>query len=101
MAVLPKSKGPLTTRKKAVRKTVTEAKESVVKLEVPAELPKLEQKLKPWQSAPNTSMELFGCCSSHKECTAYGDCVEKAFHVNYAKVCSLYKKLKKGGINHG
>lgn len=96
MAVLPKrSPGPISARKKAVPRSV----QPVVELKESPELPKCTQGLKPWQSAPNTSMETIGCCSSHKECIANGDCVEKAYHVNYAVVCSLYKHIRKGKLD--
>ena len=102
MALLPeRNQAPLTARKKTGPRSIESPVQPVVEFKTSSvpELPKYEQKLKPWQSAPNTSMEFISCCSSHKECTTYGDCVDKAFHVNYAKVCSLYKHLKrKGGI---
>ena len=97
MAVLPKRNLVPTSaaRKKAIPKVMESPVLPVIESKEPV-LPKYNQKLKPWQSAPNTSMELIGCCSSHKECLAYGDCVEKLYHVNYKKVCSLYRRIRKG-----
>lgn len=51
--------------------------------------------LKPWQKTVNDSMEIFGCCSSHRECTEAHNCVKKEFHINYNITCSLYKHIKK------
>lgn len=95
MAVLPKRNLVPTpaTRKKAIPKVMESPVQPVIESSEPV-LPKYNQKLKPWQSAPNTSMELISCCSSHKLCIAYGDCVEQAFHINYEKVCSLYKRIR-------
>ena len=95
MAVLPKRNLVPTSaaRKKAIPKVMESPVQSVIESSEPV-LPKLIQGLKPWQSSPNTSTELISCCSSHKECIAYGDCAEKAFHVNYGKVCSLYKRIR-------
>jgi len=100
MAVLPKRNlvPASAARKKAIPKLMESPVLPVIESKEPV-LPKLIQGLKPWQSSPNTSTELISCCSSHKLCVAYGDCVEQAFHVNYAKVCSLYKRIRKGKLD--
>lgn len=56
----------------------------------------VKQDIRVWETEPILLESSIGCCGYHMLCMPAGDCVKKAFHPDYATMCSLYKNIRKG-----